>query len=944
MAKYVQPNFIVDSSAAFLRNVTFDSSVYVKGSMHISSPETASGETPYALVVETVGANVQVKNIQLGTMATKQSADYDASLGNINSSIGALDTLTQNHTSHLASLDASIERIDASLNDTIDALTLFPTIAYVDGSLNAKLNLTGGTLTGNLTLDDTGGFTLDGETITTIDTSANGLSELDTAIPTSAAVKSAIDAAIAAGVTASNGLTEDPAGNIKLGGALEDAETVITTAGATNTLAIAGLQTSTLDTALALVQDAADGAIKTRALGSMAWEASTNYYSKPEVDELITDVSTSLDNRLDNIDTSLGLFDTKFADVDSSLADVWTKFGNVDTSFGEQDTWNSNQDASIVAAFEAIVAATVQAGLGIDGTTTPGTFNLKITDTPISGASTELAVKIDSTGPNGLYIDSRDVVQAIILDNTNPSDPINIRTNADGNKIVISGQDIITQIASSAVAPLSPLSVHDSGLGKLEIDATDILGSTTLFSQTAPVGTALVVRNNTPAGTAIDANDILTAGIIDQIAPLGPTSILVKNTGTALAIDSNDILTTLDSSLADIWTKFGYVDTSVSDLDILTQRLDASLNTIMGGSLLTASNGLTASGQDVKLGGTLTQATDIITDGNLLSITGGLSVFGTLTVDGSVTYVNSVDLNVSDNIITVNSGETGAGVSKGFAGLKVDRGTEDDYVLVFGEATDTFRIGIANESGLPVGTQAVATREDTPTGFGIGFWNGTEYRIDTSAGFTFTPGVGLGLPIATNQGTEKTVLSLVDGLVGSVELGTMAFEASINYFSKPEVNVLLGYRDSSISALDLLTQNHTLSISDLSTGKLDAVASTTGVSGHDVYSSEADNVAYIKKIVAGTGATITSDSSTVTISVTGAAGYVSKFAYAFTPAGTQEIITAGTHGLGTGPFTVAVYELGELVYTGISYASDGNITLSWGSGALTGDCSVFITG
>jgi len=156
--------------------------------------------------------------------------------------------------------------------------------------------------------------------------------------------------------------------------------------------------------------------------------------------------------------------------------------------------------------------------------------------------------------------------------------------------------------------------------------------------------------------------------------------------------------------------------------------------------------------------------------------------------------------------------------------------------------------------------------------------------------------------------------------------------------------------DTSVSALDTLTQTHDISIgaleisiSDLSTGKIDAVASTTGVSGHDVYSLEVDNISYIKKIVQGTGTVITSDSSVITIEA--GSTTVNKYSANFTVAGTSEIITAATHQLGTGPFQVVLFDnVNDQVYVGTSYAANGDITLQWISGALTGDCSVFITG
>ena len=62
-----------------------------------------------------------------------------------------------------------------------------------------------------------------------------------------------------------------------------------------------------------------------------------------------------------------------------------------------------------------------------------------------------------------------------------------------------------------------------------------------------------------------------------------------------------------------------------------------------------------------------------------------MRVIGDLTVDGSVTYINSVDLNVSDNIITINYGETGDGVTNTFAGIIIDRGSSTNYFFGFEE-------------------------------------------------------------------------------------------------------------------------------------------------------------------------------------------------------------------------------------------------------------------
>ena len=69
--------------------------------------------------------------------------------------------------------------------------------------------------------------------------------------------------------------------------------------------------------------------------------------------------------------------------------------------------------------------------------------------------------------------------------------------------------------------------------------------------------------------------------------------------------------------------------------------------------------------------------------------TGTLTINGNLNVQGETTTVGSSDLVVSDNTITVNDGESGAGVSLNTAGLIVDRGTLANAEFLFDERVNT---------------------------------------------------------------------------------------------------------------------------------------------------------------------------------------------------------------------------------------------------------------
>ena len=67
------------------------------------------------------------------------------------------------------------------------------------------------------------------------------------------------------------------------------------------------------------------------------------------------------------------------------------------------------------------------------------------------------------------------------------------------------------------------------------------------------------------------------------------------------------------------------------------------------------------------------------------SETGYVKVTGDLVVEGDTTTVQSENLRVRDNIIELNDGETGAGVTLNTAGIKIDRGTETDVNILYDE-------------------------------------------------------------------------------------------------------------------------------------------------------------------------------------------------------------------------------------------------------------------
>lgn len=131
--------------------------------------------------------------------------------------------------------------------------------------------------------------------------------------------------------------------------------------------------------------------------------------------------------------------------------------------------------------------------------------------------------------------------------------------------------------------------------------------------------------------------------------------------------------------------------TSENGVELSTTNTGADVSVIASGVgavvRMIANQSVELTGPTINLHG------DSIVSGNQ-TVTGGLTVTGNLVVNGTTTQVNSATVTTKDNIIEVNKGQVGSGVSAGKAGLSVDRGDEPAYQMVFDETDDMFKVGM----------------------------------------------------------------------------------------------------------------------------------------------------------------------------------------------------------------------------------------------------------
>jgi hypothetical protein len=363
----------------------------------------------------------------------------------------------------------------------------------------------------------------------------------------------------------------------------------------------------------------------------------------------------------------------------------------VDPSTGELMTVYRNQEDKIVLktqtgqeiiASESFVTA-ISADLQFQIDNLSGDF-LGLTDTPdsYSGANTFLV----AVSGNKLYF----------------RDPATIITDTSGLQTqvnTISGDlDLIVTNTSGITGGLTQLDDRYLNVGEGGfITTSEVQGiSSNLQGQISGLRTDV----NTISGSFVKSDGTTTAGRINlSVAPsylttqndyalkvtsVVPTSasngIFAFNDGTSNKFSIHNITNThqISSLGGSISLRHG------SDIGI---SMDNNKNIIIGASTFT--------GKTLSMYGNTT-------------IRDNLTIGGDLTVNGTTTTVNTENLSVEDNIITLNSNITGAPPIFLESGIKVNRGNQDSYYFIFRESDLTFAIGVSGNGGDNM--QAVATR------------------------------------------------------------------------------------------------------------------------------------------------------------------------------------------------------------------------------------------
>jgi hypothetical protein len=333
----------------------------------------------------------------------------------------------------------------------------------------------------------------------------------------------------------------------------------------------------------------------------------------------------------------------------------------------------------------------------------------------------------------------------------------NLLLTGDENGLFYNGSQL--SAGGGSAAQTSTQMIAGSGLvggGTLAADRTfDIVGVSGLHASADSIGiSAGGVTNDMLAGSIDNAklaNSSLTVTAGDGLTNGGSISLGGSATLNVVGVSG------LHASADAIGISAGGVTNSMLAGSIENAKLSNSAITIagnstsLGGSItadtiagqisagtiansqlannsvtVTAGDGL-QDGGSISLGGSATVNVDstVVRTTSNQTIAGnktfnGDIVINNLSITGSFAHVDVTTLTVEDNTILLNSGEAGAGVTAGTAGLEIDRGSEANYLIMFDEASDRLKIGITgseasviSEAEFETVSQAISNSSDS---------------------------------------------------------------------------------------------------------------------------------------------------------------------------------------------------------------------------------------
>ena len=348
----------------------------------------------------------------------------------------------------------------------------------------------------------------------------------------------------------------------------------------------------------------------------------------------------------------------------------------------------------------------------------------------------------------------------------------------DGTAWVDVGGDLRSIVAGNAI---SVSGTRDITVNVLYDDASiGLNGSNQLYIKAGGVTNAMLANSSLSV--------VAGAGLTDGgSVALGASVTLNIGAGTGITVNANDVA--LDT-------------TSTRNTDHSAVILTAGAG-LTGGGDITASRsfavgagtGITVNADDIAITGAGSLTTNYLTKWNGTGFSNStitddgttVTIGGNLTVNGSITYVNSNTVEIGDSIILLNRDEVSAPSQNG--GIEIERGTSTNVSFIWNETSDYWstvteplHVGsIADAGAAYTGNKYLVSDSGV-----IKYLTSADLAGDVITGITISGSNGVAV---AGSGTTSITISGVNATTSAAGVVELATSAEVNALSSSTVAV-----------------------------------------------------------------------------------------------------------------------------------------------------------
>ena len=773
-----------------------------------------------------IGGNLAVTANQTGVLAT--AANLITTGRNLDAQIASNDSDISTLTTNLISTGAVIDSVSGNLISTGNLLN--SEIAIVSGiatggSAEDFRELSGNLIaTGKVVDDVSGNLITTGQTLQTQITSNDGdITTLTSNLITTGQTLTS-EIAIVSGI-ATGGSAED---FTALSGDLITTGQTLQTQITSNDSDISALTSNLVTTGQTLTTDIntvstnliSTGAIVDDISGNLITTGQTLQTQITSNDGDITTLTSNLITTGQTLTSEIGTVSGLITDNDAEITALLAATGELKT--------DTNTNASNLVTTGQTLQTQITSN---DGDISTLTSNLVTTGQTLTTNINTVSSNLVSTGSvvddiSGNLITTGQTLQTQIT--SNDGDITNLTTN-----LITTGQTLTTEI--NTVSGL--ITDNDDDITALKA-ATGVLKTSTDNNTANLISTGSIVDDI--SGNLITTGQTLQTQITSNDSDISTLTSNLVTTGQTLTTNINTVSSSLVST--------GSVVDDISGNLITTGQTLQTQITSNDGDISTLTTNLGTTGQTLQTQITSNDADIATLDSTTVKLTTNQSVAGNkiftdtvtinnLTVTGTEVIVDVENLAVKDNIIHINSGESGAGISRISGGITIDRGTEPAANILYNDANDRFELN---------------------------FPLATEGNLVASAANLITTGQTLQTQITSNDG-DITTLTTNLGTTGQ----TLQTQITSNDSDISTLTSNLSTTNSNLvtTGQTLTTNINTVSTNLVSTGSIvDDISGnliTTGQTLQTQITSNDTDITNLSSNLVATGQTLTTNINTV---------------------------------------------------------------------------------